>query len=295
MSDANIEYQDIESINEEEPVFFYPAGPLKSELIFVYVSGVIAALWSFIWVGFAADASGKWPLNFSNFSLDIDNQWNEGIVNSWNSAQGRLDSWQQFGVFVLAIFVLSQIVWSYKAHLFAEEKDGAKRKWRRGWSIGGWFTPIGFLFIPYLVIRETESLICGKQKRNSWLGPIWFVFSWFVIFGIRVTRDGNAFDQSNMTSLYKVIYLTGAVLVCTVLFALTYFGHISYEAFAKEQLVDPSSDRMNLSQNSSTGAEDAADGLLIGEQIRMLGKLHAEGHLSDAEFSSKKKDLLGRM
>jgi hypothetical protein len=98
-----------------------------------------------------------------------------------------------------------------------------------------------------------------------------------------------------MDGLFIGHYLTGLALVISVLFAFIYFGDISSEAFINEPTVTSESTktRVEMPVHESTAAE--TDSFLVEEQIRMLGKLHADGLLSDVEFSAKKADLLGRI
>lgn len=288
MSEEISKFDNTLDVVEDEPIFFKPDGPLKNEITFIYASGVLVALWSFVWIGLAADASGKWPSNPFGEVPD-------SVAIAWNDAYDKLFTWGQFGLLFMALFVASQIFWSYKAYLFTEQLEGTARKWRRGWTIGGWFTPIGFLLIPYLVIRETESLIVRRKNKYAWAGIAWFSLSWIVIIGKRVVSDPLAFDTANMDGLFIGHYLTGLALVISVLFAFIYFGDISYEAFINEPTVTSESTKTRVEMPLHESTESETDSSLVEEQIRMLGKLHADGLLSDVEFSSKKADLLGRI
>jgi hypothetical protein len=288
MSEMNDEFQDTENIIEDQSAFFKPDGPLKNEMIFIYVSGILVAIWSFVWIGLAGVASGKWPSNpYGEVS--------ESVGYAWNNAQDNLVAWKQIGFLFWALFVLSQIIWSYKAYRFTEKLTDVMRKWRRGWTIGGWFTPIGFLFIPYLVIRETESLIVQRQSKSAWSGIVWFSLSWISILGMRVVADPLIFDESNMGQFYSVHYVTGTILIISVLFAFIYFGDISSVAVNEEMEAFSSQDLIKAATPLVAVVGIEADGFLVEEQIRMLGKLHADGLLSDEEFTSKKSDLLGRI
>ncbi len=286
MNKENNELDIAEVIIDDEPIFFKPDGPLKNEMTFIYVSGVLVALWSFVWIGLAANASGKSDP--------------EDIVSIWEKAQDRFDAWGRIGFLLIALFVSSQIVWSYKAYRFTEDLAGTNRKWRRGWSIGGWFTPIGNLFIPFLVIRETESIIVRRPNRFAWAGLAWFSLSWIAVIGRRAISemfyyDGYSFDWSNASTYYMAYCVTGLVLVISVLFAFIYFGDISLEAMKCEPESNSSIDLIKVESPISGSTLAESGGSLVEEQIRMLGKLHAEGLLSDAEFAAKKADLLGRI
>lgn len=57
----------------------------------------------------------------------------------------------------VAIFVLSAvtfIMWFYRAHRNLRALGYCYLDYAPGWTIGGWFVPIGNLFIPYLVMVE---------------------------------------------------------------------------------------------------------------------------------------------
>jgi hypothetical protein len=53
--------------------------------------------------------------------------------------------------------------------------------------------------------------------------------------------------------------------------------------------------RLMLSQPVAVSSGQAGQAVPIPEQIRQLAELHAAGILTDAEFTQKKADLLGRM
>ena len=286
MSEVGISFDNTEEIVDSDSVFFKPDGPLKNEMTFIYVSGILVALWSFVWIGLASDT---WSKSGRDDSAII-----------WENAQIKLYAWGRIGFLFMALFVASQIVWSYKAYRFTEKITGISRKWQRGWTIGGWFVPIGFLFIPFLVIRETESIIMRKQNKYAWAGFAWFSLSWIAIVGRRLISelspyDGYGFDYSEQSVLYPVYFVTGFALIFSALFAFIYFGDISSEAFSNTPETLTVSSQIKEDTPASKSIEAEVDGSLVGEQIRMLGKLHADGLLSDAEFAEKKTDLLGRI
>lgn len=83
---------------------------------------------------------------------------------------------------VLAIL----ITWLWRATKNLKPRSAVK--WGPGWAIGGWFTPIGFFFIPYQVVRDAWHLkrapdgSMPNQSLQIWL-PTW-IASWIALLAI---------------------------------------------------------------------------------------------------------------
>ncbi len=58
-----------------------------------------------------------------------------------------------FEAISLAIFVLL-IVFLFRASKNTELWDTSRRSWTPGWAIAGWFIPLAFFVIPFLVVRD---------------------------------------------------------------------------------------------------------------------------------------------
>ncbi|MFI7540995.1 DUF4328 domain-containing protein [Actinoplanes sp. NPDC049599] len=60
---------------------------------------------------------------------------------------------------VLVLFAgLSFVVWLHRARTNLDGPDVEELTWKRGWSIGGWFLPLGNLVIPQLVVSEIDRV-----------------------------------------------------------------------------------------------------------------------------------------
>jgi len=77
-------------------------------------------------------------------------------------------------VLINLVLLILLIVWAWRATKNLQTW-GAPLKWRPGWAIGGWFIPIGMLWIPYQVVRDAWRLAPGgetgsaDQKNGFWL------------------------------------------------------------------------------------------------------------------------------
>lgn len=77
-------------------------------------------------------------------------------------------------VLINLVLLILLIVWAWRATKNLQTW-GAPLKWRPGWAIGGWFIPIGMLWIPYQVVRDAWRLAPGgetgsaDQKNGIWL------------------------------------------------------------------------------------------------------------------------------
>ena len=79
----------------------------------------------------------------------------------------------------IPLFVLL-IIWAWRATVNIESK-GRSGRWSRGWAIGGWFTPVMFLFVPYQIISDawknaTEVGEDDGGRNKFWLAG--FIFWW---------------------------------------------------------------------------------------------------------------------
>ena len=58
------------------------------------------------------------------------------------------------------------IIWAWRATVNIESR-GRSGRWSRGWAIGGWFTPVMFLFVPYQIISDAWKK-CYRSRRGQW-------------------------------------------------------------------------------------------------------------------------------
>ncbi len=120
----------------------------------------------------------------------------------------------------IALLVLL-IIWAWRATVNIEAQ-GRSGRWSRGWSIGGWFTPVMFLFVPYQVISDAwKNASDGEEiesSRNSiWLAGfvLWWGSSVFTILSIAVNDEDSSIEDAIMSDVF------GAISGAMFLFALS--------------------------------------------------------------------------
>ena len=100
----------------------------------------------------------------------------------------------------IPLFVLL-IIWAWRATVNIESK-GRSGRWSRGWAIGGWFTPVMFLFVPYQIISDawknaTEVGEDDGGRNKFWLAG--FIFWWvsvaFALLG-GIVSEGDSIDDA---------------------------------------------------------------------------------------------------
>ena len=102
------------------------------------------------------------------------------------------------------------IVWMFRywTQLFAV-KANATPKRRRGWTVGGWFIPVGNLWIPKQIVddywRTTSEF--GANSRGQKVSPLvhWWWAAWLA--GGLMRQIGGAVDPTN-DSTWHTFYLT---------------------------------------------------------------------------------------
>ena len=87
-------------------------------------------------------------------------------------------SW--LGLLLYAAVLVMLIVWAWRATKNLQGW-GVELERGPGWAIGGWFVPIGNLFIPYQVVRETWMLAPSPvsslpQQRNAPWFAAWIMW-----------------------------------------------------------------------------------------------------------------------
>lgn len=85
----------------------------------------------------------------------------------------------------LAIFVVL-IVFLFRASKNTELWDTSQRTWTPGWAIGGWFIPLAFFVIPFLVVRDIwrRTPESSGQGRGPGPAPGFILVVWWVLFVI---------------------------------------------------------------------------------------------------------------
>ncbi|MFC1414505.1 DUF4328 domain-containing protein [Streptacidiphilus sp. N1-12] len=96
---------------------------------------------------------------------------------------------------LLAAIVLF-IIWFYKARAVADILNpGEPKVFSRGWAVGGWFTPIGFVWIPRGVAGDIWAAsrplgsVRGPSARRSGLLTAWWT-CWCLMWVLALTNGG---------------------------------------------------------------------------------------------------------
>lgn len=265
-----------------------PEGPLKNYLIAIYASGVALSLYSVVAIFLKIEAISSyraWEDSYATYSNTSRRLELIDELETLSSVDGYL--WYFSLPFLVAV-----IVWTYNAHIAVQPLVLQKRKWGIGWSIGGWFTPIGFLFIPLLVNRETESIV-RPNKEKLYQGPAWFICSWGAVI-LRRIAEQMFVDIEDFSSV-MLTYILGEILtIAAVVLAALYFGEISSSVNLRKPEIDTAKAVTKINNAAMPPPRVENDVASATEQIRALGQLLSEGLISDDEFQSKKSELLKR-
>ena len=111
-------------------------------------------------------------------------------------------------VFVAVSVML--IVWAWRATKNLQGW-GVELERGPGWAIGGWFVPIGNLFIPYQVVRETWMLAPSPvgslpQQRN---GPWFAAWIMWLVSGALGARSVFSWSDDDLRTMQASDYLAG--------------------------------------------------------------------------------------
>ena len=101
------------------------------------------------------------------------------------------------------------IAWSWRVTVNLEYWD-KQPKWNSKWAIGGWFTPIGFLFIPYQVVRDAWKLPPGKNPDSVKRPNLWWLGGFVLWWGswIFAINSDLFVDKSRIESFKSDFYLS---------------------------------------------------------------------------------------
>ena len=157
------------------------------------------------------------------------NAWWDTPIGS-READDALDDWVRVedalqavgGVMLIVgivVFVLL-VVWSNRAHAASQELWLGERTWSSGWSVGGWFIPLGNAVIPKMVLDEIERIAfavrSGGRADEAWrtvstsaVGWVWWLA---MIVGALLNVAGNRLGTELGASAAEV--RLGYVLNC---------------------------------------------------------------------------------
>jgi hypothetical protein len=78
------------------------------------------------------------------------------------------------------------ITWLYRARDNLDRRGDTGLRWRRGWTVGGWFIPLADLVIPAAVVAEVYARSRPGAYR-TWTVPR-LVVGWWVAFLLGIVR-----------------------------------------------------------------------------------------------------------
>jgi hypothetical protein len=229
----------------------------------------------------------------------------------WVNAENSLDSWVQGRTLAAVIWLITIVSMTYSVVKITSDWTGGTRKWSSKWAIGGWFIPVANLFIPFLVMRESERIIkrsLGDTKiqelavsKSFDTVKSWFIGNIFVLglFGASAELMASE-DWDQGTYGVWCAVLASALLVVVVTLAFVYFARqshlISHAMLLRQSTSNEEGSGQTMDVKSpSPSVSVTADAGYVAEQIRHLGKLQDEGLITSLEFERKKNELLDRI
>ena len=266
-----------------------PEGPLKANLVAIYLSGAALSLYCLISILTTFGTIESYNEAYDAYATTRQYSREQDFIKSYDNfaSISRL-----LALFALP-FVTAVIAWTYSSHKLLNPLSKQKRKWGLGWTIGGWFTPVGFFFIPLLVNRETEGILRSEKEKKSLFGPAWFYAIWIAIIARRIADEMILGDSDFAQILY--VYIVGDVLtIAAVVFAVLYFGEISASVYEKEDEIKSAESKVDVIDHPKKADTSVTNIAEVTEQLRALGQLFSEGLISEEEFTSKKTELLKR-
>jgi hypothetical protein len=115
-----------------------------------------------------------------------------------------------WGLLLYFAVLVMLIVWAWRATKNLQGW-GVELERGPGWAIGGWFVPIGNLFIPYQVVRETWMLAPSPdgslpQERN---GPWFAAWIMWLISGALGWQSFFSSSDDDLRTMQASDYLAG--------------------------------------------------------------------------------------
>jgi hypothetical protein len=204
--------------------------PTVSGALAAWLQGLlwtVAALWAAAALVFLAtiSAAQDW-LDAPAFS-DTDE------LQNWIDVEDAAVTVRGLGILAwLATFVLL-IVWMHSAYRSCQRLRPAGTSWTPGWTVGGWFLPLGNLLIPGLVLSEIDKVAStrpsgghvGAKWKDTSTGATTIGFFGFLVGSLVISLISGGLigdETSDLTfSEYRGAYLLAAIgCVCMVISAL---------------------------------------------------------------------------
>jgi hypothetical protein len=240
-----------------------------------------------------------------------DNKLHDAAIMDWINAEDSRNSWAQGRTLVALFWLITIVVITYSVVKVTTKLTASTRKWNGKWAIGGWFIPLANLFIPFLVMRESELIIkhsLDETKAQELavpksldMGRFWFFGNILVLglFGASAELIASEDYDQETYGLWSAV-LASAVLVAVVTLAYVYFSRQNLLISESKEFPQSVSNEQGPFQRMAfqppaPSVGTTQDAATISEQIRHLGKLRDDGLITSVEFELKKSELLGRI
>jgi hypothetical protein len=250
---------------------------LQNASYFAYVTNVLLGIVSIALAWQAAQA--RMQLNRLTGNEDLD---------QWINQNHSLDDMSVWVTFLFVIVTVSLAVWSYQLHTFSNSGTEEHPEWSRGWTIGGWITPLGQFIIPFLVIRES-LLKLDRESKTHQIASAWWIFS---LGGLALKLFANA--SSDIDNFYVLTILYAAALILASVFAIYMVQDCcsaispTIEDFEQSE-EEPRSDLPLSGQTANSESLIASD---IADRLKTIESLRSQKLITDAEYVAKRVKLI---
>ena len=250
---------------------------LQNASYFAYVTNVLLGIGSIALAWQAARA--RMQMNGLTGNEDLD---------QWIDQNRSLDDMSVLVTFLFIIATVSLAVWSYQLHAFSNSGTEEHREWSRGWTIGGWITPLGQFIIPYLVIRES-LLKLDRESKTHQIASAWWIFS---LGGLALKLFANA--SSDIDNFYVLTILYAAALILASVFA-TYMVQDCRSTISptvkdyEQSSEEPDSGLPLYEQTVDSESLIASD---ISERLKIVESLRSQKLITDEEYATKRTRLI---
>ena len=290
----------------QKVLFFGP--PFKTQIIWLSISSLLLIAWG------AVNGYLNWMIlqkKQASLAACCDNKLHDAAISDWIDAEYSRNSWAEGRTLVALFWLITIVVITYSVVKMTTKLTEGTRKWNGKWAIGGWFIPLANLFIPFLVMRESELIIKNSLDETKAqelavpksldTGRFWFIGNIFVLVLLGASAEliaNGDYDQETY-GLWSAV-LANAILGVVVALAFIYFSRQNLlisevKEFSQSASNEQKSFQRMAFQPPAPAVSATQDAGTISEQIRHLGKLRDDGLITPLEFEQKKIELLNRI
>jgi hypothetical protein len=135
------------------------------------------------------------------------------MMNEMDGADSSVQITSYASNFFNLVFVVCLIIWAWRATTNLDVA-GLPHRWKRGWAIGGWFTPFMFFFVPYQVVSDAWKNAPGAENRPG-RNRLWLFgfIATFLGFALNQIADAAATSAMNNFDL-DAFYVADIIWVC---------------------------------------------------------------------------------